>query len=442
MHIDKIHIQNFKSFANETFELNRHFTVFIGDNAKGKTSILDALAIAVGSFFIGIEGVTSRTIQSNEIRVKTIDGQPKPQKPVCIESTWIVSDEDKQVWKDDFLNEKMVWTREIQKDKTTTKNARMLSHWAEQLVKKSREKSGVIFPVIAYHGTGRLWALHEKIDYQKQKEGVVMAYTNALSAKSSPKEFLDWFKTLEDSVKKFDIPLDIAHLKAFKKVITSLIPDGRWQDVTFDFKEDDLTGVFTSDTGQKEKLKYSQLSDGYRNIIALAADIAYRCIQLNPHLGEKVVEETPGIVLIDELDLHLHPNWQKQIVKDLKKTFPRIQFVATTHSPFIVQSLNADELINLDKEEVMSQSPDELPLSKVATEIMGVENIRSDNFEERYRQAKEELQKIENQKQGQVLSLDDYQNISKQLGKLIKDETNDPFYKAYLDTKDQDETDS
>jgi predicted ATP-binding protein involved in virulence len=106
-------------------------------------------------------------------------------------------------------------------------------------------------------------------------------------------------------------------------------------------------GLFERDN-KVEKLFFGQLSDGYRNLIGMVADIAYRCIKLNPHLGENVISHTPGIVLIDDLDLHLHPNWQKRIVADLKNIFTSIQFVATTHSPFIVQSLKADELINLD----------------------------------------------------------------------------------------------
>jgi predicted ATP-binding protein involved in virulence len=104
----------------------------------------------------------------------------------------------------------------------------------------------------------------------------------------------------------------------------------------------------------------------------MAADIAYRCIQLNPHLGENAVTDTPGVVLIDELDLHLHPNWQRHVVADLKNAFPNIQFVATTHSPFIVQSLEADELINLDNN--IETAPNDLSIDEVSTLFMGVKS--------------------------------------------------------------------
>lgn len=424
MKIHKIYIKNFKGIAESTFELNDHFTVFIGENATGKTTVLDALAVALGSFFLGIEGVNSRNISNDEIRIITVDGQPRPQKPVTIEAHGEI----------DGIHIPS-WRREISNKKTSYKDARSIRDVASKKLKESRKpkdqrnENSILFPLIAYHGTGRLWAEHEKVAYQKQDEGVIRAYTNALSAKSSSREFLSWFKTQEDSIKKFNAPLDIAHFKAFKEVILSLIPKRRWKSMEYDFKADSLMGIFKDNEGVSCKLAYNQLSDGYRNLIGMAADIAYRCIQLNPHLLERAVVDTPGIVLIDELDLHLHPNWQKSIVADLKAAFPKIQFIATTHSPFIVQSLSADELINLDNSN-RETAPNELPLNKVVTNIMGVDGIRSDDFENRVKDAQAELSAIHAEKGG--LTLDDYHKISKALGKALIDETNDPEYKAYL----------
>lgn len=94
--------------------------------------------------------------------------------------------------------------------------------------------------------------------------------------------------------------------------------------------------------------RFNDLSDGYRNMVAMVADIAYRCAQLNPQMGEDVTVNTKGIILIDELDLHLHPKWQRRVVPDLRKTFPNIQFIITSHSPFIIQSMNPGEVIDLD----------------------------------------------------------------------------------------------
>ena len=437
MKINNIYIKNFKGIAQQTFDLNDRFTVFIGENATGKTTVLDALAVALGSFFLGIEGVNSRCISADEIHTINVDGQPRPQKPVVIKAHGEIDGELIDSWK-----------REIVNRNTTNKDALSIKTVARKKLvesrkpKSERNEKAIIFPLIVYHGTCRLCAEHEQVGYQEQVEGVVPAYTNALSAKSSSKEFLKWYKTQEDSIKKFNDPLDIAHFKAFKDVILSLIPGQRWNGMEFDFKSNSLMGIFKDNKGIACKLAYTQLSDGYKNIIGMAADIAYRCIQLNPHLGERAVVDTPGVVLIDELDLHLHPNWQKSIVADLKDAFPNLQFICTTHSPFIVQSLSANELINLDKLDEENDAPNVLPLNKVATNVMGVSSIRSDDFDNRVKDARLKLANIRTQ--NDQLTLDDYQKISQALGEVLVNETNDPEYKAYLLETEQaltDETD-
>jgi predicted ATP-binding protein involved in virulence len=84
-------------------------------------------------------------------------------------------------------------------------------------------------------------------------------------------------------------------------------------------------------------LQVEQLSDGVRNMIALVADIAYRMARLiNSDLGREAARETPGLVLIDEVDMHLHPEWQQVVLKTLTLAFPRVQFVLTTHSPQVI----------------------------------------------------------------------------------------------------------
>ena len=117
-----------------------------------------------------------------------------------------------------------------------------------------------------------------------------------------------------------------------------------------------------------EWIPYGILSSGYKGIVRLVADIAYRAIKLNPHLGENAVVQTQGEVLIDEIDMHLHPKWQKTIVADLKRTFPGIQFIVTSHSPFIIQSLQSDEAINLNGE--VSDNPS----------VKSIEDIAEDEF--------------------------------------------------------------
>lgn len=86
------------------------------------------------------------------------------------------------------------------------------------------------------------------------------------------------------------------------------------------------------------------LSDGAKSILAIASDIAYRMAVLNPHLLDKVTEETDGIVLIDEIDMHLHPSWQRKVIDSLHKTFPKVQLIFMTHSPTVLTNVPKENI--------------------------------------------------------------------------------------------------
>ena len=106
------------------------------------------------------------------------------------------------------------------------------------------------------------------------------------------------------------------------------------------------------------------LSSGFRNLLGMVFDIAYRMAVLNPDLLEDITSITPGVVLIDEIDMHLHPNWQWKVVDALKNTFPNVQFIVTTHSPIIVASCKEEKLIMLQLEDVFLDKPSEIVLGK------------------------------------------------------------------------------
>lgn len=95
-------------------------------------------------------------------------------------------------------------------------------------------------------------------------------------------------------------------------------------------------------------LDFSNMSDGQRALVGMVAEIARcACLLNSSYLGERVLTETPGLVLIDELDLHLHPRWQRRVISDLKRIFPKIQFFATTHSPQVIGEARPEEIVLL-----------------------------------------------------------------------------------------------
>jgi predicted ATP-binding protein involved in virulence len=111
--------------------------------------------------------------------------------------------------------------------------------------------------------------------------------------------------------------------------------DGRRKDIVVSFADG-------------RELQFSAMSDGQRALVGMVAEIARRATTLNwDYLEERSLRETPGLVLIDELDLHLHPKWQRRVIGDLKRIFPNIQFFATTHSPQIIGEARPEEIVML-----------------------------------------------------------------------------------------------
>jgi predicted ATP-binding protein involved in virulence len=110
----------------------------------------------------------------------------------------------------------------------------------------------------------------------------------------------------------------------------------RWKDLDWDFEGKSLM-IQHPEHG---RLPLSALSDGVRNTIALIVDIARRCATLNPHLGDAAALQTPGVLLIDEVDMHLHPRWQQLIIGLLQKAFPALQMILSTHSPHVLSTVD------------------------------------------------------------------------------------------------------
>ena len=119
-----------------------------------------------------------------------------------------------------------------------------------------------------------------------------------------------------------------------------------------------------------QQLDLTQLSDGERSLLAMMMDLCRRLSLANPELNDPL--QGAGVVLIDEIELHLHPKWQREIVEKLRRTFPRIQFVLTTHSPFLIQSLRDGELIRLDQEDADFAEYSDRSIEDITENVMGV----------------------------------------------------------------------
>ena len=179
---------------------------------------------------------------------------------------------------------------------------------------------------------------------------------DCMVAESNEKLMLNWFqiqtlKSLQEQQKTGTIekPLllktvETAICKCFER-----ISDSKNASLIFDLDTHRLVLNFESADGSLQKFAMDEMSDGYKNTLSMIGDIAYRMAVLNPMLADRVLEETPGIVVIDEIDLHLHPRWQQTIISDLNAIFPNIQFIVSSHAPAVIHSVAREQIRILDK---------------------------------------------------------------------------------------------
>lgn len=401
-----IDIKNFKGIEEESLRFNPQFTVLVGDNGTGKTSILDALSVGLGSALngigvpIGIDESMSRGILKKEMRKVMMSPDNIEVMDTYLSGTFTFNEKN-----NDWAVHKRVYT-----DKKFAQGSKISSLNLVQILKEENKS----LPLLVYHSTKRLSEYPEHENSYEKIGSRLDGYYACLDPRSIKKQFISWFKTFEDSALKFN--KDKTLYFAFTSAISSMVPG--WKDIKFNWGLDELVGQLPNGNW----MPLSSLSDGYRGVVGLAAYLAYRSIKLNPHLGENAVKETSGIVLIDELDLHLHPKWQKTIVRDLKRTFPKLQFIVTTHSPFIVQSLKADEIINLDGR-VVDEDFTSMDIATTSA-FMGVESKHSSEFEDQNQLAKSYIKAMKS-------VTNDDKEVS-ELEKLIEEST-DPVFKAKME---------
>ncbi len=428
MRIDRLKLKNFKGFAEFDQRLNRRFTLIVGGNGVGKSTLLDALSVAFGAFLLGIPAARSRMISRIEVRedVRDYNGSLDfvPVFPVLVEAEGGMSSEG-----DARSEEMLIWRRELlsAKGRTTSKSATSIRSQAQNSYEAIVKGHDVTLPLLSYYGTGRLWEEPRKSSKSKRTSRFD-AYKNSHEARVSSADLLAWVERERLLEFETDRPSDrlIAWMEAVEacfdeQVSIAYSPSRRRMEVAF--------------TERKQIVSYENLSHGQRNILSMVGDIAFKAILLNPHLGADAVRQTPGIVLIDEIDLHLHPRWQRMIIPSLLRSFPRLQFFATTHSPFIVQSLREGSLLNLDDMDVDDQVYN-LDLMDI------VENIQNVSVPERssehLRQVKSAMKFMElAQSEAEIKEFQKVpsEELSAEMERILEREIDDPSLVALLKIK-------
>lgn len=353
-------LQNFRGVEARTVKLAPTTTVLIGDNALGKTCWLEAIAAAVGTFLPGIGAGDAPTLRDEDVRtvIRSLAGVPdrQPQLPMTIEVEAIIE------------GYPLTWRRHVaslpaEQGESAADALRLKASRAAEEIRAHGVRQ---LPVLAYYGTQRLWPKLEASTERREVGNRLDGYRDCLVAASTHQHMQDWLRHYTFVELQRKQPL--VQLRVIEQAVLACVEGAAA--FAYEIALEQL--MLTMKDGQC--FTFSTLSDGYRNIVAMVADIAWRASVLNPHLGERAAELAEGVVLIDEIDLHLHPNWQRRVLLDLRRAFPRLQFIATTHSPFIIQSLQPGQLLNLDAElgadspAYAGESPED-----IAEQHMGVE---------------------------------------------------------------------
>lgn len=416
MRVNKIELHNFRNFEDIFFEFPSQFSVVIGENGKGKSSLLQAVRLAAGTFLLGLDEPQRLHIQKEDVRRIDAGHRFAPQRD-CYFHAW-----------GEINGQAIDWKRTLAREggRTDSKNAAALIEIASTLNKRVNEnlENDVDLPVFCFFSTARLWSeAKQRIDLKKKGSKIKDGYAKCLDIKSDRITPLEWIKA--NYYKGLKGKEREGLLEAVLEAITTCVP--AWSELEWDEDSDDLAGIY-KENGSSSFVPLYYLSDGLRTMAGMIAEIAYRCVILNDHLGRNAVKKSEGIVMIDEIDMHLHPNWQRQVITDMKKAFPNIQFIVTTHSPFIVQSVKQEELINLDP--ATAADPITLGLEEVAKDIMGVSDTRSEYYQEYFSLAADYFKMLETAEH--LTSPNEKEDLRKKLDEVESKFQQDPAYAAFL----------
>lgn len=430
MWIENVSVENYRLFEKKSFSFHPQFNLIVGENGSGKSSLINLLAICVSAWVDDIctpfrtellkfnkADLRTTVINNNgelryeyafRARIEAVSSGIPTGDGTQGASKWVAPFE--------YIGEKGSVDSKTSEYTGPTFHRLQMSHIDFNM------------PLFVFYQCSRLWNpknigndLYKAIEARYQR---LDGYAGWANAYTDDHDLMLWIQKLDIIAYQEDSkPLGWRVLQAALQICYE-----DFERLGFMAKEGQVV-IFFRDG---RRLPFNQLSDGQRTLFAMIGDIVRRAVLLNPQLGDRVLEETPGVVLIDELDLHLHPKWQRRIIEDLRRTFPKIQFIATTHSPFLIQSLRSgEELIMLD-----GQPTDQLgnmSLEDIARGIMGVARPEvSERYEEMKAVARNYLETLELAAQSPEEKLEAFKQ---ELAKSIAPYAGNPAFQAFLEMK-------
>jgi predicted ATP-binding protein involved in virulence len=388
MRIEELHLKNFCSFKELDINFpESNLAVFIGNNGAGKTSVLRSMILLFSWLIARIEREKGSGSPINELDI--LNGTHSAEIKIKLKAN----------------NEPFEWslakTASGKKKQFESKLADTFK-LADIYRTKYTENDDSSFPLIIYYPVERS-VLDIPLQIRTKHNFLQLdGYDNALSQGVDFRRFFEWFRYREDIDNETKIVEFISRLDGFKDRIenTESPPDANeFKEIMGEFSQlnkidkelrerillkkssfdsqllsvckaiksfipdfDNLRiqrkprlRMLVNKKGEEKPLNVWQLSQGEKSLMALVGDIARRLAMMNPSLENPL--EGKGIVLIDEIEMHLHPRWQRSVIDNLKNTFPNCQFIITTHSPQVLSNVKKAEIFILENGDVIKNTP-------------------------------------------------------------------------------------
>ena len=328
MRLKRALIENYRAITCLELDLHPQMNVFFGGNAKGKTSVLNAVAVGLGGIQKLLPGISP---------VRFLDRDRRGTEAVRVELE--AADGTR-------------WERTMRGPRRIDRLAALKERLDPVVAAEEADEPPIDLPIAALYDTDRV------VPERPQRQGKPKdffrfpALQGALSPRPDFAGFFEWFfgkEHQEANERKLrrSFEYQLPELAAVRRAIESLVTGHA--DPMVLFHPIRFTVSVASDGAGIGRLEIDQLSGGQRTMLVVAADLARRMAQGNPHLDDPLHAE--AVVLIDEVELHLHPSWQQTVLPDLMSTFPNAQFLVSTHSPQVLTTVEAERIIHLERED-------------------------------------------------------------------------------------------
>lgn len=385
MHIHKLKLERFRGAQNLPLELHDKLNVFVGMNGAGKSSILDATAILLSWLVNRIKhsGASGRPITESDIK----NGESSANLEITL-------NEDGR-----YFGWNIAKVRRGHSKKDVASILISVSESAKRMQNEITESHGQVnLPLFAYYPVNRAVLDIPPRIRDRHRFDLLSAYDEALTSGSNFRTFFEWFREREDlenenrryidqQIKPEDYQFPDPQLEAVRKTLAQFMPD-------FENPTVRRNPLRMEVEKQGERITVNQLSDGEKCLMAMVGDMARRMAIANPLRDNPL--EGEGVVLIDEIDLHLHPKWQRMVIPKLAEVFPNCQFLISTHSPHVITHVQSENLflLSMTPEGLKALRPTEsygMTVERVLEDLMGLETTRPDDVKDAFRQIYEQI---------------------------------------------------